>query len=269
MGMYDELGGEQVKSFYVPCFYDSSIGKKLGYMGGELRYYNKGDDIEYKTWWYRYPKDFLIVDLDIYEYVNHVFHLIQDGKYIETYYSNGSDDDEDIKNISEDIFPITAVLMFGDTFTIASKNEFFEYLYECMTAYSKYNEILSKNKSDFGKIRALTENQKENPCEENEKKIEEYFAEERKRHLAICEKRDEIFKKIDTKWPVVNVTNDYGAYLDCIHYCIQQNRDENYILKLQEEFAEYKKNHSFEEYLNWYEPTEDEKEFMTQLNEFA
>ena len=267
MGMYDELCGEQVKAFYVPCFYSSSM--ELGYMGGEIRYYNKGDDIEYKTWWYRYPTDFLIVDFDVFDCVNHVFHLIQDGKYVETYYSNAGDKDKDIKDIPEDIFPITAVLMYGDIFTFESKGEIFEYLYENMVAYSKYNEILSQNKTDYSELRILVGKQNENPSKENEQKIKEFWEEEKKRNLDITEKRNEIFEKIKTKWPITNVTHHYGAYLDCIHDCIQQNRDEDYILKLRDVFAEYKKNHSFEEYLAWYEPTENEKDFMTQLNDFV
>ena len=259
MGMYDELDGEQVKVFYVPCFYATSITNKLGYIGGLMRYYNRGDDIEYKTWWYRYPKDFLIVDFDIYGLVNHLFHLIQNGKYMETY--------EDPKNISEDIFPITAVLTFGATFTLESKSELYEYLYESMVAYSKYDDILSHNKTDYDLIRKLTLMQKENPSAENKQKIEDCFKEEKERNKRIDEKRNEISRKIKTKWPVTDVTNDYGGYLDCIHRCSE--RDENYIEKLKEEFAEYKKTHSFEEYLNWYDPTEEEKEYMKKLNEFA
>ena len=96
MGMYDTLGnGSQVKTFEVPVFYfgrDGSAGT-LGFMGGNLRYYGKGDEVPVRTWWRKMPETFAIVDVSPY-YGEAEFHFIRNGRYEDTY--------DDVSDVPED-----------------------------------------------------------------------------------------------------------------------------------------------------------------------
>lgn len=90
MGMYDVLGdGHQVKFFDVPLFYYSenkaSTGvHMLGFMGGNLRYFGKGDVVPSRTWWRRPPRNFSIVDLSPFGEETEVSFVIDD-RYVDTY----------------------------------------------------------------------------------------------------------------------------------------------------------------------------------------
>lgn len=65
MGMYDYLGGEQIKIFYRPIF---NVNKEkleessYWHSGGQLRSFGKGDDLPLKTLYYQYPNDFMVYD---------------------------------------------------------------------------------------------------------------------------------------------------------------------------------------------------------------
>ena len=65
MGMYDYLGGEQVKIFYVPIFVEKDyIDQKptIYHSGGSLRSFKKGEELPLKTLYYKYPQNFIIYD---------------------------------------------------------------------------------------------------------------------------------------------------------------------------------------------------------------
>ncbi len=65
MGMYDYLGGEQVKIFYVPIFVEKDcIDQKptTYHSGGSLRSFKKGEELPLKTLYYKYPQNFIIYD---------------------------------------------------------------------------------------------------------------------------------------------------------------------------------------------------------------
>lgn len=85
MGMYDTLGsGDQVKLFSKPFF-----SKVLLFSGGDLRYFNEGDPVPYKTWWYNYSENFIAVDAIMPEIYNddseYSVHVFRNGCYIKTY----------------------------------------------------------------------------------------------------------------------------------------------------------------------------------------
>lgn len=92
MGMYDNLGEDQVKVFGVSCSPLSIKSKDMNdvafepyVMGGNLRYYKKGDEVPYKTPFYNFGKDFMVFDYRSFmaEY-GLVVHIIKDGKYYRT-----------------------------------------------------------------------------------------------------------------------------------------------------------------------------------------
>lgn len=66
MGMYDILGNEQVKCFWIPNFYvhkkDHFIEDGLHSVGGRLINYRKNIDLPLKTYYYHYPKNISIID---------------------------------------------------------------------------------------------------------------------------------------------------------------------------------------------------------------
>ena len=53
MGMYDAINGEQVK-----CFNWTSFNNGIVCHGGDLMYYNTGDEVPYKSPHYNYGKNF-------------------------------------------------------------------------------------------------------------------------------------------------------------------------------------------------------------------
>ena len=84
MGMYDSINGEQVKCFGVPCYYSED---GVHPMGGALKGYGNGDKVPYKTLWYDFTPNFVIVDFDPYWAEKEgeiLFHIIRDGKVFKT-----------------------------------------------------------------------------------------------------------------------------------------------------------------------------------------
>ena len=85
MGMYDYIGGEQVKLFYTPIFSgkeqsaDLGLGLGVWRSGGQLRNFCEGDELPLNTLHYKYPKDFIIYD---YRFDDFIF-VIKDGKFKE------------------------------------------------------------------------------------------------------------------------------------------------------------------------------------------
>lgn len=81
MGMYDCLNGEQIKCFYNVVHYKDINDDKwmIYHSGGQLRSYSIGDDLPLKTFYYNYPKDFLIID----EHCE-ILHTVMNGKLIKT-----------------------------------------------------------------------------------------------------------------------------------------------------------------------------------------
>jgi hypothetical protein len=88
MGMYDYLGGEQIKVFYSPIFEEEDIitGKPTTWhSGGGLRSFGENDELPLQTLYYKYPLNFCIFD---YRGFTDVF-IIKDGKFkeIKKYYN--------------------------------------------------------------------------------------------------------------------------------------------------------------------------------------
>lgn len=85
MGMYDTLNGEQVKCFPWHSFDVMSLtpSGSIGSHGGNLKYYDNGSKIPYRSLAYNYGKNFIIFDfnpdLDPNDSSNWVAHVIEDG----------------------------------------------------------------------------------------------------------------------------------------------------------------------------------------------
>lgn len=65
MGMYDYLGGEQIKIFYCPIFNvnkEKPAESSYWHSGGQLRDFGEDDELPLKTLYYQYPNDFMVYD---------------------------------------------------------------------------------------------------------------------------------------------------------------------------------------------------------------
>ena len=81
MGMYDYLGGEQIKIFYHPIFNrnkEKPEQSSFWYSMGRLESYDKDDDLPLKTLWYQYPQNFLVYDYR-FDYTD--VWIIKNGKF--------------------------------------------------------------------------------------------------------------------------------------------------------------------------------------------
>lgn len=115
MGMYDYINGEQVKCFGVACYYGDRDG--VSPMGGILKSFNTGNKVPYKTKWYNFTKNFVVVDNHPFEEEDYmIFHVIKDGKVFGTFKFN---------DITNDILKDFDVFVdyWGERLTIRTKED--------------------------------------------------------------------------------------------------------------------------------------------------
>lgn len=109
MGMYDNIEDIQVKCFDVPYFVknDIIINKGICYSGGELRIFNKGDEVPYKTLWYDYTPNFGILNHyfqfgkpDTFDIDDEGLIIIKNGKVKKIIYGFNKVKDSDLKGLN-------------------------------------------------------------------------------------------------------------------------------------------------------------------------
>ncbi len=78
MGMYDYLGGKQIKAFYIPVYNDRHIDllRYTWHSGGILR--DLDENLPLKTIYYKYPDDFIVLNFDMKS-----FWIIKDRRFVE------------------------------------------------------------------------------------------------------------------------------------------------------------------------------------------
>lgn len=90
MGMYDTFNGELEKVF--PWYTFSDTFNQIDGHGGNLKYYGNGDNIPYRSLSRNYTKNFIILDIDVFEFLGcqseHecIMHIIEDGILRKTVY---------------------------------------------------------------------------------------------------------------------------------------------------------------------------------------
>lgn len=150
MGMYDNMGGQQIKCFYQPVIshdIDSRFGlppvDKLNMwaMGGSLKTYRRFSKVPYKTMYYDYGKNFLIFDPRNPDRCN-IIHVILGGRYAASLTYN---------QLRFSHVPIDTVIdHYGNRVNITRKEDFEYMLEEYMTMKINHNSIvreLAKDKS--------------------------------------------------------------------------------------------------------------------------
>lgn len=155
MGMYDELGGIQVKCFGIPCIGFNNDEKLLRErqfychtMGGRLRYYKKGDKVPCTTPFYDYGPNFAIYDWNIFseEYKNDLCVLvIQDGKFIGKYKLNS----RVLKRLLKEGKISYFVDKYGYPFVCEKQSDLIDIVDEGIYTRNKNNELEDEYLNEF------------------------------------------------------------------------------------------------------------------------
>ncbi len=161
MGMYDTINGEQVKIFAI-CYpiLEENGNITLGVSGGNLRYFDKGDEVPYKTHYYNIGKNFDIFDMPVFanDEEQTVIHRIRDGKDI------GSIPLEYLRN--QDICE-TAFTRYGNrlvNMTVEKVSHYLESLDKKEAARKISNDLFKDYMDAFHDLKdgKITENELEN-----------------------------------------------------------------------------------------------------------
>lgn len=148
MGMYDYMGGNQIKCFYQPvvCHDLEDLGlplvSKLDMFasGGGLHEYRHFSKVPFKTMWYDYTPNFMIFDPK-YSTPNGIVHIIRFGRYVCSV---------NYQVINPVLFPITTVIDTHGTKLKISKKEDFGHMLRDYVEYmqfgdSRVNQVIMDN----------------------------------------------------------------------------------------------------------------------------
>ena len=260
MGMYDILGdGHQVKAFPVPCFYASSSDRydmsllgpwKLSFMGGLLRGFGKGDKVPLNTWWYRYPDDIMIMDVDWYGVYGDVYHVILDGCYRASY--------PDVADIPGEAFEkVSAYVTYtGERVgAIRGADDLSDYTAMVHDTYAKHMCAPYQAPVIWNKAHAATR-------AGDKAELLRLSGELRSAQEADDALEETIFGPIMRKYPLSDPAKDplclFGAYLDVMRTCIDRGgkdyrSDCRYYDQLTDEFGRFieKTGVSLQSFLDW------------------
>ncbi len=149
MGLYDYLGGEQVK-----CFTRASVGIKpndfdsdsfdliLSVVGGDLKGYSRGSAVPYKTPFYNYGKDFMVFDYRTFNYNESIIddsdlmvHIIRNGRYFRSVPYNKVPSRYKIGLVIDN---------YGMVIDIKTKQDFIDIVYDWHKSHILYAELKEK-----------------------------------------------------------------------------------------------------------------------------
>lgn len=131
MGMYDTINGEHVKCFPWVSYYNEGIS----YHGGDLKYYNTGDEVPYKKPHYNYGENFVILDSNEFPFggYDYIIHVVVDGKVKDTF-------ENEIGNINW-LINKNVINYHGDFLNINSTDDVNEYIKAQKQFWAKREEI--------------------------------------------------------------------------------------------------------------------------------
>lgn len=267
MGMYDTIGnGYQVKLFSIPVCSPTKINHEkvssVYCMGGNLRYYNYGDVLPLKTWWYQYPENFVMIDTDDYEET--VFHVVREGRLfaslsspaeltsaLESHRIDGFYD-----YYGNEITGMNSILDIYEYLKISKELREIQIKYAVMAGqYRKdmYAVLQKKNRTD--------EDEKE--IEKLQKKIEEVKELEEKENSPIWTH----FKEKFCQHSEHSIFERYGMYLDCIAWEMTREKKNDYYKFLVKEFNDYISQNQIhvEDYFSWLDPSEENRSIITYI----
>lgn len=245
MGMYDYMGGEQIKCFPL-AFVDSEDNKfNLRCIDGDFRGYRKGDRVPYQTLYYNYGKDFLIFDYmaalveedDIY------VHIVEKGKYVKTIKYNKLPKNYNIKKV---------VNKNGKELNINSSADLSLFITELSNNIKKDRELTEYYNKEFGvkgyNIREL---------KEKSVSSEEFMADLDKRKKIfdiVCEETTRPFSK---KWYVEEELEENLLVGYLLHCYIKSEKSDSDWNNIFDSFIKYLEENNYtyfdllDKYMSW------------------
>ncbi len=162
--MYDYLGGDQVKCFYIPIVYVekgylNAIGDTfaISASGGCLRGYGRGSKVPVKTEFYTYGNDFMVFDFRGFSYEDKILvHIIKDGRYKRSV---------DFKHIPSRYKIGLVVDNYGSPLNIHSKEDFVKIYDDFKTYHQKYIDLSRESNEKMNEVIRLHREKKIDPKE--------------------------------------------------------------------------------------------------------
>lgn len=236
MGMYDNLKEYQVKCFPISnILIEDDVDFKLQnyYISGELRWFNRGHLVPYKTLYYNYGLDFMIFHYQdiFYNIMDIPIHIIKDGIYRKSVlYSKLSN--------RYSIFPV--IDNAGSLLNIETVGDFKDLLGEAQYYMKKYHDYLG----DFSIVEYF--------------KTDEFKNKSSKEMVDICNRYDDFssecynksLKIFNENWKSSKelYSNIVGQILDFF----LRNDDEKIFLKIVERFWYFYNIKDIEDYVLWF-----------------
>jgi hypothetical protein len=237
MGLYSYLGGNQVKCFSIPNMIINSNGDLEIYgLEGDFTGYKKGSKVPYKTLYYNYGENFLILD-----YRGVVFgeipliHIIKNGKYFKTV---------EYQKLTEKDFINKVIDKYGNSININEYSDISNFIedYKLRDANStiltdKYNKELDIKCYSISDLR--------------EKKVssEQLIKDLDKRKIVLDKVTKEVYIPFSNKWFIEENEEQIIGY---ILYCYDNlGNKEEYFCKLSEYFNKLNYSEMVEKYLDW------------------
>lgn len=187
MGLYDELGYEQVKCFpdAVVKFsqkWDSEDKEEIleSYtLGGRLKYIRRGQKVPYKTLYYNYGTDFMIFDYrNMYNEDGFIpVHIIRNGRYFRTV---------DYRYIPSRYKIGLVINKYGDILKIYTKSDFIQLVQEL----KYYDEMYHRDYVENDKVQELFKKK----CDDSDmSELTKHLEEIEKIHKEVLAKTYDIF----------------------------------------------------------------------------
>lgn len=112
MGMYDYIGGEQIKIFYTPIFMVEDEKPVTWHSGGSLTGYDEESELPLHTLYYQYPADFMVYD---YRDEERTIWIFRNEKFVRL---------TTLNELKEEDVVGTVYTYHGNELTIASRQDF-------------------------------------------------------------------------------------------------------------------------------------------------
>lgn len=203
MGMYDYMGGEQIKIFYTPIFNrnkEEISRSSFWHSGGQLRSFGSEDELPLKSLYYCYPKTFMVYDYR-FEYTD--VWIVENGRFKKIVHYESFGD----ARIECPVFDY-----YGHQIRIQTGSDFQAMKTDLQNALEKEREI-ERSHFPIGTIQTIKTN-----LAEFQSKEEAYYA-ELNQHRSI----------FSTKWyvkPYDMLEREFGGLLDCFLFLRQRKDDE-------------------------------------------
>lgn len=292
MGMYDTFNGFQEKVFpwYTYDDFFKEVGGNVYAHNGDLKYYNSGSSVPYRSLSRNYTKNFVILDIEDIEELQIILHIIEDGVLVDTIELK----DNNTLNANEYLEKTNLIISgYGDLLNnIHSVDDIKSYIidlkettFKIREIKSNYNYIIQTNIQILTQIRDAKKGNKEEESERLKKVYIKNKEKEKKELKKITPKLNKLNNTFKEKWLYSNVEyfeyENFGAWVESGLFYIKKiesfENDKEKIKSIEEQMSYYKNDFlkRFEEklqsedfmkgYFEWCKATEEEKNNVKRL----